>query len=130
MIENPMYLADPPEPEPMYELIGYPRVESDYSDEWESCVVCVVRRHDGVIGDVWLVAGVPAHLQGSSAAARTQRGYRRVRTFGNHPSMWCPSCFDAEHAEEIMAACSTAALAAHADFRETTISKRMRAREE
>ena len=52
-----------------YELIGTPRVEPGYSDEWETTMVCDVRRSDGKTGDVWLVAGVPDGWRGSSEAA-------------------------------------------------------------
>jgi len=113
MLENPMYLADPPEPAPRFELLGRPRVESGYSDEWETVMICDIRRDDGVIADVWIVAGVPTSKRGSSAAAGRQRGYCDVRMFGDSAGHWCSPCFDADDADDIITACRTAALAAH-----------------
>ena len=96
-----------------YELIGTPRIEASYSDEWETTMVCDVRRDDGTTGDVWIVAGVPDYQRGSSEATGTQRGYTTVRVFGDSPDTWCPASLDYEDAEEIVAACEVAALAAH-----------------
>lgn len=106
-----------------YELIGQPRIESEYSDEWETTMACDVRRDDGVTGDVWIVAGVPDYLRGSSEAAHTQRGYERVRVFGDSPEHWCPDVFVkpdwadidviATVHDDVLAALESAALAAH-----------------
>lgn len=104
-----------------YELIGQPRIEPEYDDEWETVMVCDLRRDDGATGDVWIVAGVPDHMRGSSEAAGTQRGYERVRVFGDSPDMWCPESFrpgddDAYYGDivaDVVAACEAPALAVH-----------------
>jgi hypothetical protein len=100
-----------------YELIGTPRVEAEYSDEYETVMVCDLRRADGETGDVWIVSGVPDYQRGSSDAAGTQRGYQTVRVFGDSPDMWCPASFDVDDAEDIIAACEVAALKAHNETR-------------
>ena len=96
-----------------YALIGTPRIESEYSDEYETTMVCDVRRGDGVTGDVWIVAGVPDYQRGSSDAARTQYGYERVRVFGDSPDSWCPASLDADDADDIIATCESVAIATH-----------------
>ena len=96
-----------------YELTGTPRIESEYSDQWETTMVCDVIREDLVRGDVWIVAGVPDYHRGSSEAARTQRGFRTVRVFGDSPDMWCPASLDYQDADEIIASVENAALATH-----------------
>jgi hypothetical protein len=107
-----------------FELIGNPRIEDSY--QWETTMVCNVRRDDGETGDVWIVAGVPEYLRESSGAAGTQHGYQYVWVFGDPPDMWCPESlrptadsmenpvapYD-EIAEAIIVACKNAALAAH-----------------
>jgi hypothetical protein len=42
-----------------YEILGNPRIETEYSDQWETTMVIDLVREDGVAGDVWIVAGVP-----------------------------------------------------------------------
>lgn len=100
-----------------YELIGSPRIEPEYCDQWETTMVCDVRREDGVIGDVWIVAGVPDYQRGSSEAARTQRGYETVRVSGTSPDHWCPPTFqdaDLEGVSQgVIEACMSVALAMH-----------------
>lgn len=102
-----------------YELIGSPYIENAYCDAWETTMVCDLRRSDGETGDVWIVAGVPDYLRGTSNAARTQYGYEQVRVFGDSPDHWCPASFcpmDGDYAEVIagvVTACQSAALAAH-----------------
>src|SRR5215831_17137193 len=49
-----------------YELIGTPRIESEYSDEYETVMVIDLRRSDGETGDVWICAGVPRSDRGTS----------------------------------------------------------------
>jgi hypothetical protein len=96
-----------------YTLIGRPRVQPEYCDEWETVMVIDLRRDDGEEGDVWIVAGVPDYRRGSSAAAGTQDGYQTVRVFGNSPDTWCPDNFDADDDLAILDACMAAALRAH-----------------
>jgi len=107
-----------------YEVIGTPRIEAEYSDEYETTMVVDLRREDGATGDVWIVAGVPDYQRGSSDAARTQSGYQRVRVFGDCPDHWCPKSFwptDEDYeslAEEVIAACEKTALQTHRQERE------------
>ena len=101
-----------------YEVIGTPHVEAEYSDEYETTMVFDLRRADGETGDVWIVAGVPDYMRGSSDAAHTQRGYERVRVFGDSPGHWCPESFrpadgDYDFADEIIAAVESMALETH-----------------
>jgi hypothetical protein len=104
-----------------YELIGEPRIEPEYSDSYETVMVCDLRREDGVTGDVWIVAGVPRSDRGSSDAARTQEGYLTVRVFGDSPDHWCPESFRPDEGEgdyreisdSILQAVRKAALAVH-----------------
>jgi hypothetical protein len=107
-----------------YELIGAPRIEAEYSDEWETVMVCDLKREDGQTGDVWIVAGVPDYQRGSSEAARTQHGYETVRVFGDSPDHWCPESFrpaDGEYPEvaaDIVTSIEDQALATHRERRE------------
>ena len=112
-----------------YKLIGSPCIQSEYSDKWETTMICDVRREDGVLGDVWIVAGVPDYHQGSSRAAGHQQGFERVRVFGQSPAEWLSDSLmpsdeddlsDAENeaadtlediSSEILAAVESAALA-------------------
>jgi hypothetical protein len=102
-------------------VISTPRIESEYSDEYETTMVIDLVREDGAIGDVWIVAGVPDYLRGSSDAARTQAGYTSVRVFGDDVDMWCPESFrvadeDGHYqsvAEDVLAACAAVALGVH-----------------
>lgn len=104
-----------------YELIGTPRIETEYSDEYETVMVCDLKRHDGVIGDVWIVAGVPDYLRGSSNASNTQRGYEQVRIFGDSVDMWCCAPFQTPDEDgrystvmyEVIEACEKAAIQTH-----------------
>jgi hypothetical protein len=115
-----------------YELIGNPRIETEYSDQYETVMVCDLKRDDGVTGDVWIVAGVPAQHVGSSNAAGHQYGFQSVRVFGDSPSMWCPESFRpieepdtysyADVAEAVVEACRAAALATHNEARQTAPS--------
>lgn len=106
-----------------YELIGSPSIETQYSDEWETTMVCTVQREDGVEGDVWIVAGVPDCQRGSSEAARTQVGYCTVRVFGDYIDTWCPDSLrvkdeDGSYAtlcDEILSAVAPDALPIHRD---------------
>lgn len=103
--------------EAIFTLLRSPRIEPEYSDQWETTMVCDVRRSDGTEGDVWIVAGVPDYQRGSSEAARTQRGYETVRVFGDSADMWCPRSLMTEDMEGVIdgvvSAVETAALSAH-----------------
>lgn len=103
--------------EAIFTLLGSPRIEPEYSDQWETTMVCDVRRSDGTEGDVWIVAGVPDYQRGSSAAARTQRGYETVRMFGDSADTWCPRSLMAEDMDTVISgvieAVEPAALNAH-----------------
>ena len=103
-----------------YELIGSPRIESEYCDEWETAVVCDLRRSDGETGDVWICAGVPRSERGTSDAVGTQDGFLRVWLPGDSPACWCPKNFDYHDHEAILDACREAALAAHRNREDVT----------
>ena len=113
-----------------YELIGTPRIEAEYSDDYETTMSCDLRRTDGVSGDVWIVAGVPDYLRGTADAARTQRGYETVRVFGGSPDHWCPESFrpaDDDYSDVrdgVIAACESTALRVHRDRRQTSEARR------
>jgi hypothetical protein len=96
-----------------YELIGEPRIGAQYSDEWETTMVADLRREDGETGNIWIVAGVPAYLQGTARAAGHTSGLERVRVFGDSPDMWCPDSFDHEDSDAMLDAVEDAALRRH-----------------
>jgi hypothetical protein len=102
-----------------YKLIGKPTIESECSDKYETTMFFELLREDGQSGDVWIVAGVPDYLRGSSDAARTQSGYLRVRVYGDCADAWCPESFrpaDGNYMQvmaDVVLACESAALAAH-----------------
>jgi hypothetical protein len=115
-----------------YEVIGQPRIESEYSDQYQTVMVIDLKREDGVTGDVWIIAGVPDSQQGSSDAARTQYGYQEVWVFGDSVDMWCPECFQVPDADgsgcyydvmsDIIEACCKAALTAHREAYRTLLA--------
>lgn len=104
-----------------YELIGTPRIENEYCDEYETTMVIDLMREDGVTGDVWIIAGVPDYNQDSAKAAATDRGYETVRVYGDCVDVWCPKSF--RIADEVgsyrsvidgvVASCQSAAIKAH-----------------
>jgi hypothetical protein len=96
-----------------YTIVGTPQVQAEYCDKYETTMVIDLKREDGVEGDVWIVAGVQDYWQGLSDAARTQEGYQGVRTFGDHPDMWCPHTFDCEDAEDVLLSVVDVALSIH-----------------
>lgn len=102
-----------------YKLIGTPQVQVEYSDEFETVMVCDPQRSDGETGDVWIVAGVPDYNQGSSRAAGHQSGFEDVKVFGNSPDHWCPESFDPDDADAIIEACRETALRTHRERRYT-----------
>jgi hypothetical protein len=108
-----------------YEVIGTPRIEREYCDEYEAAMVIDLKREDGETGDVWIVAGVPAHLQGTAQAAGHTRGLASVRVFGDSPDMWCPESFrpgDDDYgqvAADVVAACEPAALKTWREYRDS-----------
>lgn len=104
-----------------YTVLGTPRVEAEYSDDYETVMVIDIRRDDGETGDVWIVAGVRDYNRASSDAARTQYGYQSVRVFGDSIDTWCAASLqEADEdggystlAEEIVSACVPSALLTH-----------------
>ena len=104
-----------------YTVMSRPRIEPEYSDKYETTMVIDLKRDDGEIGDVWIVAGVPDYNRGSSDAGGTQRGYETVRVFGDCVDMWCPESFRVPDedgcyqtvCDEIVSACESVALKAH-----------------
>jgi hypothetical protein len=103
-----------------YELIGTPAVQDEYSDEYETVMTVDVRRSDGEDGpEVWIVAGVPDHLQGTAKAAGHQTGLMSVRVFGDNPACWCPDSLRPEDgnyravADAIIEAVHDVAIATH-----------------
>lgn len=96
-----------------YTMIGTPRIQAELSNQWETTMTIDLRREDGVVGDVWIVAGVPDYHRGSAEAARTQSGYQTVRVFGDTPDTWCPVPNWREVMAEIVEACYPVAMAAH-----------------
>jgi hypothetical protein len=100
-----------------YEVIGQPQIQQEYcTDEFQTVMVIDLKREDGETGDVWIIAGVPDHMQGSSQAARTQSGYQDVWVFGDSLDSWCPESFRAGAADDmrvILDVCRKSAIAAH-----------------
>ena len=102
-----------------FEAIGDPRIETEYSDEYETVMVIDLQNESGDIGDVWVVAGVPDYLRGTARASGSQRGLMSVRVFGDGVDMWCPGVFrvaDADYttiANAVVAACEQSALKVH-----------------
>jgi len=85
-----MSIQQQPLNELSFELVGTPRIEAEYSDQYETVMVCDLKRSDGETGDVWIVAGVPACHVGSANACGSQVGFLNVRVFGDSVDMWCP----------------------------------------
>lgn len=96
-----------------YEVIGEPRLKTEDCDEWEAVMVIDLIREDGVIGDVWIAAGVPDYHRGTALAARTNRGCESIWVFGDSLDMWCPHQFQDDPAgieSDIENACRKVAL--------------------
>lgn len=108
-----------------FTVIGTPRIESEYSDAWETTMVFDLQREDGETGDVWIIAGVPDYNRGSASASGSQYGYETVRVFGDSVDMWCPESFRIADEDgcyqsvrdAVIAACETAARLTHAKQR-------------
>ncbi len=109
-----------------YEIVGSPKIQAEYCDEYEAAMVIDLKREDGATGDVWVVAGVPGHLQGTAQAAGHTMGLASVRVFGDSPDMWCPESFRplnegesySRIAADVVEACEGAALKAWREYRE------------
>lgn len=95
--------------------------ETEYCDEWQTCVSMDLERiSDSATGNVWLLAGVPPYLQGTSRKEGYQEGfvYVIVPDFGSWDA-WCSferpededECGIMVH--EILSSCEDAALREH-----------------
>jgi hypothetical protein len=99
-----------------YELIGAPRIEREYTtDEYETVMVCDVRRSDGETGDVWICAGIRPQDVGTVKNCGHQTGFLHAWVFGDSPDMWCPASFSYDDAEAILDAVREAAIQTHRD---------------
>lgn len=112
-----------------YEVVGAPRIESEYCDAWESVMVIDLQREDGETGDVWIVAGIPEYQRGTalassgceSIAASAYPGMMTVSVFGDSVDTWCPDSFKVRDEDgyyqtvrdDVIAACERSALTAH-----------------
>ena len=98
-------------------------VETEYSDVYETTITATISRSDGATGEIWIAAGVPPYLRGTSEAARTQTGYQDVWTPGQSLDDWCPEGFheailaDRDEIHAILDAVRKPALAAHNERR-------------
>ena len=103
-----------------YTVASEPKIQSEYSDNYETVLTINVRR-DGVTGEVWICAGVPEYLRGSSDAARSQDGYTDVWAFGDSVDTWLDPTLQVSDEDgsyqtvqdEILAAVKSAAMDAH-----------------
>ncbi len=85
------------------------------ADEWETTVAIVIMREDGVVGDVWVAAGVPDYQRGSATAAASNRGYEDVWPVGDSLDCWCPAEFRGD-AEAVLEFVHDIALETHRDY--------------
>ena len=104
-----------------YTVASEPKIQSEYSDNYETVLTINVRRADGVTGEVWICAGVPEYLRGSSDTARSQDGYTDVWAFGDSVDTWLDLTLQVSDEDgsyqtvqdEILAAVKSAAMDAH-----------------
>lgn len=93
-----------------FEVVSARVEELDAFSATVVCLLCDAETGEG-LGEVWLVAGVRPHMEGTANAAASWRELESVWAYGDSLDCWCPDGLFAQH-EDVLEACYGPALAA------------------